>query len=130
MDHQGINDTSLVSATTPMLLAVSLSERINILQHIPSILSTLQKNVRATFDRIDTLTIIPLHATYPIIDIHIPRLSQSRRHRTSRSQFHTMHRRSILQDIVDEALAQVSGSLTRAGWDRSALNRGQASALL
>ena len=132
VDHQRVDDTSFVfSATAQMLLAVSASEGINILENTPSILSTLQKNMRATFDRIDALTIIPSHATYPIIDIHIPRLSQPRRHRTSRSQLHTMHRRSMLQDIVDEALAQVSGSLTRAGGaNRSLLNRGRAPALL
>jgi hypothetical protein len=48
VDHQRINGTSFVfSAAVPALLAVSASEGINILRNTPSILSTLQKNVRA-----------------------------------------------------------------------------------
>ena len=112
MDHQRINDTSLVSATTPMLLAVSLSERINILQHIPSILSTLQKNVRATFDRIDTLTIIPSHATSPIIYVHIRRSSGTA---NVANLTISASRDAPPLNIVDEALAQVGGSLAHAG---------------
>ena len=128
MDHQRNNDTSLVfSATTPMLLAVSASEHINIPQHIPSILSTLQKNVRATFDRIDTLTIIPSHAASPIIYVHIRRLSGTA---NSANLTISASRNAPPLNIVDEALAQVGGSLTGAGWDRSSLNRGRASALL
>ena len=75
-DHQRLDDTSYVfTAAVPTPLAVSASEQIHILQHTSSVLSALQKNVRATFDRIDTFTTIPSHAASPIIRIHIRRLS-------------------------------------------------------
>ena len=71
VDHQRINGTFFVfSAAVPALLAVSASEGINILRNMPSILSTLQENVRAiraVLDRIDSVT-IPSHAASPIID--------------------------------------------------------------
>jgi len=48
VEHQRINGTSFVfSAALPALLAVSASEGINILRNTPSILSTLQENIRA-----------------------------------------------------------------------------------
>ena len=59
VDHQRINGTSFVfSAAVPALLAVSASEGINILRNTPSILSTLQENVRAiraVLDRVDAI---------------------------------------------------------------------------
>ncbi|KAH9060257.1 serine palmitoyltransferase [Lactarius vividus] len=73
VDHQHINSTSFVfSAAVPALLAVSASEGINILRNMPSILSTLQENVRAiqaNLDRVEAIT-IPSHAASPIIHIH------------------------------------------------------------
>src|SRR5712675_2060749 len=74
VDHQRINGTSFVfSAAVPALLAVSASEGINILRNTPSILSTLQENVRAmraVFERVDCIT-IPSHPASPIIHIHV-----------------------------------------------------------
>ncbi|KAH8976907.1 pyridoxal phosphate-dependent transferase [Lactarius hatsudake] len=62
VDHQHINSTSFVfSAAVPALLAVSASEGINILRNTPSILSTLQENVRAiraVLDRVKAITIV------------------------------------------------------------------------
>ena len=57
----------------PAVLAVSISESINILWSTPSLLSTLQENVhaiRAVLDRIDTLS-ISSHAASLIIHIHL-----------------------------------------------------------
>ncbi|KAH8977845.1 serine palmitoyltransferase [Lactarius hatsudake] len=123
VDHQHINSTSFVfSAAVPALLAVSASEGINILRNTPSILSTLQENVRAiraVLDRVEAIT-IPSHPASPIIHIHLrsaPTLSVS----TSVSakppnpatpaprdapSFDITGEERLLQDIVDEALAQ------------------------
>ncbi|KAH8980688.1 serine palmitoyltransferase [Lactarius akahatsu] len=123
VDHQHINSTSFVfSAAVPALLAVSASEGINILRNTPSILSTLQENVRAiraVLDRVEAIT-IPSHPASPIIHIHLrsaPTLSAS----TSVSakppnpatpaprdapSFDIAGEERLLQDIVDEALAQ------------------------
>ncbi|KAH9029593.1 pyridoxal phosphate-dependent transferase [Lactarius pseudohatsudake] len=61
VDYQHITSTSFVfSAVVPALLAVSASEGINILRNTPSILSTLQENVRAiraVLDRVEAITI-------------------------------------------------------------------------
>ena len=68
VDHLRINGTLFVFSAVPALLAVSASEGINILRNTPSILSTLQENVRAihaVLDRIDAVT-IPSHAASPI----------------------------------------------------------------
>ncbi|KAH9046653.1 serine palmitoyltransferase [Lactarius hengduanensis] len=111
VDHQHINSTSFVfSAAVPALLAVSASEGINILRNTASILSTLQENA----------IMIPSHAASPIIHIHLrsaPTLSAS----TSASAKPAIHttpaprdapsfdiagEERLLQDIVDEALAQ------------------------
>ena len=74
MDHQRINGTpSVFSAAVPALLAVSASEGINILRNTPSILSTLQENVRAiraVLYRIGAVT-IPSHAASPIIHMQL-----------------------------------------------------------
>ncbi|KAH9060253.1 serine palmitoyltransferase [Lactarius vividus] len=123
VDHQHINSTSFVfSAAVPALLAVSASEGINILRNTPSILSTLQENVRAiraVLDRVEAIT-IPSHAASPIIHIHLrsaPTLSAS----TSASakppnpatpaprdapSFDIAGEERLLQEIVDEALGQ------------------------
>jgi serine palmitoyltransferase len=121
VDHQRINGTSFVfSAAVPALLAVSASEGINILRNTPSILSTLQENVRAiraVLDRIDLLT-IPSHAASPIIHIHLrtatPSLSvaapKAPNPATAASRdapsFDIAGEERVLQDIVDEVLAQ------------------------
>ncbi|KAH8988180.1 serine palmitoyltransferase [Lactarius hatsudake] len=123
VDHQHINSTSFVfSAAVPALLAVSASEGINTLRNTPSILSTLQENVRAiraVLDQVEAIT-IPSHPASPIIHIHLrstPTLSAS----TSVSakppnpatpaprdapSFDIAGEERLLQDIVDEALAQ------------------------
>ncbi|KAH8978752.1 hypothetical protein EDB92DRAFT_1956086 [Lactarius akahatsu] len=66
--RQHINNTSFVFSA-----AVSASEGINILHNTPSVLSTLQENVRAiraVFDRVEAIT-IPSHAASPTIHIHL-----------------------------------------------------------
>ncbi|TFY83161.1 hypothetical protein EWM64_g853 [Hericium alpestre] len=74
VDHQRINGTSFVfSAAVPALLAVSASEGINMLRDTPSILSTLQENIRAIRSillRVDCIS-IPSHPASPIIHIHV-----------------------------------------------------------
>ena len=76
VDHQRINGTSFVfSASMPALLAVSASEGISILRNQPSILTTLQENVRAVHgvlaSIVGTLILIPSHSASPIIHITI-----------------------------------------------------------
>ncbi|KAI9438087.1 hypothetical protein H4582DRAFT_1952629 [Lactarius indigo] len=74
VDHQHINRMSFVfSAAVPARVVASASEDIDILRNTPSILITLQENVRAmraVLDRVDGIT-IPLHAASPIIHIHL-----------------------------------------------------------
>ncbi|KAI9438081.1 serine palmitoyltransferase [Lactarius indigo] len=118
-----INSTSFVfSAAVPALLAVSASEGINILRNTPSILSTLQENVRAmraVLDRVDGIT-IPSHAASPIIHIHLrsaatlsastPTSAKLPNPATPAPRdgpwFDIACEERILQDIVDETLAQ------------------------
>jgi serine palmitoyltransferase len=76
VDHQRINGTSFVfSASMPALLAVSASEGISILRNQPSILTTLQENVRAVHgvlaSIVGTSILIPSHSASPIIHITI-----------------------------------------------------------
>jgi len=129
VNHQRINGTSFVfSAAVPALLAVSASEGINILRNTPSILSTLQENVRAmraVFERVDCIT-IPSHPASPIIHIHVrtppathlhplapPSSSAAAKPSNPASPvardapaFDIAAEERLLQDIVDEALAQ------------------------
>jgi len=128
VNHQRINGTSFVfSAAVPALLAVSASEGINILRNTPSILSTLQENVRAmraVFERVDCIT-IPSHPASPIIHIHVrtppathlhplaPPSSAAAKPSNPASPvardapaFDIAAEERLLQDIVDEALAQ------------------------
>ena len=119
VDHQRINGTSFVfSAAVPALLAVSASEGINILRNTPSILSTLQENVRAicaVLERVETLT-IPSHTASPIIHVHLrsaamPSLSAKPSNPATPAprdapSFDAASEGRLLQDIVDEALAQ------------------------
>ena len=119
VDHQRINGTSFVfSAALPVLLAVSASEGINILRNTPSILSTLQENVRtirAVLDRVEILT-IPSHAASTIIHMQLrsatpsasgPTKPANRATPASRDAptFDIAGEERLLQDIVDEALA-------------------------
>ncbi|KAH8984866.1 serine palmitoyltransferase [Lactarius akahatsu] len=94
VDHQRINGTSFIfSAAVPALLAFSASEGIDILRNMPSILSTLQENVQATravLDCVEATT--PPNPTTPA-----PRDAPS---------FDIAGEERLLQDIVDEALAQ------------------------
>ncbi|KAH8979343.1 hypothetical protein EDB92DRAFT_1806561 [Lactarius akahatsu] len=120
----------IFSAAVPALLAVSASEGVNILRNTPSILSTLQENVRtirAVLDPVEAIT-IPSHPASPIIHTHLhsaPMRSAS----TSGSakppntatpaprnalSFDTAGEERLLQDIVDEALAQ--GMWTMRAW--------------
>ncbi|KAH9009372.1 serine palmitoyltransferase [Lactarius deliciosus] len=123
VDHQRINSTSSVfSAAVPALLVVSASEGINILRNTPSILSTLQENVRAiraVLDRIEAIT-IPSHPASPIVHIYL-RSAATLSASTSVSakppnpatpaprdapSFDIAGEERLLQDVVDEALAQ------------------------
>jgi serine palmitoyltransferase len=116
VDHQRINGTSFVfSAAVPALLAVSASEGINILRNTPSILSTLQENIRAirtVLERVDCIT-IPSHAASPIIHIYVrtqpPAVAATGSKSSSNSAppaFDIEVEERLLQDVVDEALAQ------------------------
>jgi serine palmitoyltransferase len=74
VDHQRINNISFgLSASLLAILAVSASEGINILRNTSSILSTLQDNVRAmraVFERADCIA-IPSHPASATIRIYI-----------------------------------------------------------
>ncbi|TCD66105.1 serine palmitoyltransferase component [Steccherinum ochraceum] len=139
VNHQRINGTSFVySAAMPGLMAVAASEGINILRNTPSILSTLQENVRsirAILDKVDCIH-IPSHAASATIHLQIrlpspallapnmippsPALSSSGRHSNPLSviprdppQYDYDLEERLLQDIVEEALTQ-GVMLTRA----------------
>jgi serine palmitoyltransferase len=129
VDHQRINGSSFIfSAALPAILAVSASEGINILRNTPSILTTLQENihaVRAVLERVDCIT-IPSHPASPIIHIHVrtppathlsplsvPAPSAPAKPSNPASPvprdaptFDIATEERLLQDIVDEALAQ------------------------
>ncbi|KII91569.1 hypothetical protein PLICRDRAFT_89845 [Plicaturopsis crispa FD-325 SS-3] len=130
VDHQRINGTSFVfSASMPALLAVSASEGINILRSTPSILASLQENVRAAraiLDHVNGIT-IPSHPASPIIHIYIrpptallspnstpPPPLHVHTHKSSPSSvqprdppvFDIEAEEQLLQEVVDEALAQ------------------------
>lgn len=115
VEHQRINGTSFVfSAALPAVLAASASEGINILRNTPSILSTLQENIRAirtVLERVDCIT-IPSHAASPIIHIHVRTqqpltLSAATKSANPTSlSFDIATEERLLQDIVDEALTQ------------------------
>jgi len=114
VEHQRINGTSFVfSAALPALLAVSASEGINILRNSPSILSTLQENIRAIrsiLERVDCIT-IPSHTASPIIHIYVRTQSLSvataaKSANPTPLSFDIEVEERLLQDIVDEAIAQ------------------------
>lgn len=114
----------------PPLLSVAASEGINILRNTPSILSTLQENtraVRAIFDKVDCIS-VPSHPASPMIHLHVrlpspthllpmvpasPALSSSGKPSNPHSPiprdpevFDGDLEERILQDVVDESLAQ------------------------
>ncbi|KAI0772737.1 serine palmitoyltransferase [Trametes elegans] len=125
VNHQRINGTSFVfSAAMPALLTVAASEGINILRNTPSILSTLQENVRAVraiLDRVDCIT-IPSHPASAVIHLQIRWATLQLPGPTSGSpgkpsnphsvkprdapHFDIELEERLLQDVVDEALAQ------------------------
>ena len=113
VEHQRINGTSFVfSAALPAVLAASASEGINILRNTPSILSTLQENIRAirtVLERLDCIT-IPSHAASPIIHIYVrtqpPTVAAATKLANPPLSFDIATEERLLQDIVDEALAQ------------------------
>ncbi|GLB39604.1 putative aminotransferase class I and II [Lyophyllum shimeji] len=129
VDHQRINGPSFVfSASMPGLLAVSASEGINILRSTPSILTTLQENIRAAraiLDRVDCIS-IPSHPASPIIHISIRSPSSTSLHPASAAlspvkpsnpasplprdagtwDWDVEAEERLLQDVVEEALAQ------------------------
>ncbi|KAI0073607.1 serine palmitoyltransferase [Panus rudis PR-1116 ss-1] len=126
--HQRINGTSFVfSAAMPALLTVAASEGINILRNTPSILTTLQENIRAIrsiLDRVDCIY-IPSHPASATIHLQVrlpspthlsPNLSIS--HNSTKPsnplspkprdppQFDAELEERLLQDVVEECLAQ------------------------
>src|SRR6266567_7132947 len=109
VEHQRINGTSFVfSAALPALLAVSASEGINILRNTPSILSTLQENIRAIriiLERVDCIT-IPSHTASPITHIYLrtqpPTLAVAAKSANPTPlSFDIAVEERLLQDIVD-----------------------------
>ena len=114
----------------PPSLSVAASEGINILRSTPSILSTLQDNVRAVravLDKVDCIS-IPSHPASPMIHLQVrlpspihllptampsPSLSVSSKPSNPMSVqprdpevFDVETEERLLQDIVEEALAQ------------------------
>jgi serine palmitoyltransferase len=113
----------------PPLLAISASEGINILRSTPSILSALHDNIRIArtiLDRVDCITITS-HPASPVIHIHVrpaspttlqvpsPTLPPPGPSKPSNPasaiprdapQFDIELEEKLLQDVVDEALAQ------------------------
>ncbi len=114
----------------PAMLSVAASEGINILRNTPSILDTLQDNVhavRAILERVDCIT-IPSHQASPMIHLYVrlpspthllpiapssPSLSSSGKpsnplsvHPRDSEHFDLDLEEKLLQDIVEEALAQ------------------------
>ena len=89
VDHQRINGTSFVfSAAMPAALAVSASEGINILRDAPSIMTSLQENVRAVravLDKVDCVT-IPSHPASPVIHLQVKPFRKQTKERSTTSQ--------------------------------------------
>ncbi|TFK52851.1 serine palmitoyltransferase [Heliocybe sulcata] len=123
--HQRINSSAFVfSASMPPLLSVSASEGINILRNTPSILSTLQENVRtmrSVLDRLDCIT-IPSHPASAMFHIHVRSAPNATLHLPGASagkpsnpnsivprdpqQFDIELEERLLQEVVEEALSQ------------------------
>ncbi|KAH7883087.1 serine palmitoyltransferase [Phlebopus sp. FC_14] len=104
-EHQRINGTSFVfSASMPALLATSGSEAISYLRNTPSVLVTLQENVRAiraVLEKTDGITLLG-HRASPIIHFTLRSL-QTLSPAPANYDYDAEER--ILQDIVDDALA-------------------------
>ncbi|KAH8102135.1 serine palmitoyltransferase [Cristinia sonorae] len=126
VNHQRINGTSFVfSAAMPAMLAVAASEGINILRNTPSILTSLQENIRAihsVLDKVDCIT-IPSHPASATIHLWVRLPSPTHLSPTAPvssgkpsnplsviprdpMQFDYDLEEKLLQDIVEEALAQ------------------------
>lgn len=125
VEHQRINGASFVfSASMPGLLATSASEGINILRNTPSLLSTLQDNVRAirsVLDKVDIID-IPSHPASPLIHCFIrtplatslspssavrqPKLTPAQVAPSGPPPFDIAVEERLLQEVVDECLAQ------------------------
>jgi serine palmitoyltransferase len=93
----------------PALLAVSASEGIAVLRNTPSVLATLQENVRAArtiLDRAEGI-VVPSHETSPLIHINL-----------AQSLGAPQEEERVLQEIVEEALTQ-GVMITRAKGLRS-----------
>lgn len=131
--HQRNNGPGFVfSASNPALLTVSALEGINYLRSSPSVLATLQENVRAAraiLDRVDCIT-IPSHPASPTIHIYVrsPSTLSNSLHPASAAAVVHSHKHSnpasplpkdaatwdwdveteerLLQDVVEEALSQ------------------------
>jgi serine palmitoyltransferase len=116
VDHQRINGAAFVfSASMPGLLATSASEGIRILRSTPSLLSTLQDNVRAVRAVLDKTECIdvPSHSASPLIHIHIhaaltpePALGPTQIAPPGPPPFDIASEDRLLQDIADECGAQ------------------------
>ncbi|KAI0703052.1 serine palmitoyltransferase [Cytidiella melzeri] len=128
VNHQRINGTSFVfSASMPPLLSVVASIGISILRSTPSILNTLQDNVRAVravLEKVDCIY-IPSHPASAMIHLQVRHpppthlLPASSSHSASNKlsnpaspsprdpeQFDGELEERVLQEIVDEALTQ------------------------
>ncbi|KAH7905247.1 pyridoxal phosphate-dependent transferase [Hygrophoropsis aurantiaca] len=116
VDHQRINAPSVVfSASMPALLATSASEAIAHLCNTPSVLAILQENIRAirtVLEKTDGITVLG-HRASPIVHFCLRTTSNSLAVPSSASAFDGEAEERILQDIVDDALAN-GVLLTRA----------------
>ncbi|KAF9225009.1 PLP-dependent transferase [Gyrodon lividus] len=105
-EHQRINGTSFVfSASMPALLATSASEAINYLRNTPSVLVTLQENIRAmraVLEKTEGITLLG-HRASPIIHFCLRNTPQTLTVTPPTPDYDAEER--ILQDIVDDALA-------------------------
>ena len=111
----------------PPLLATTASEGINILTSTPSVLTNLHTNIlaiRSALDKLDCIS-IPSHPHSPIIHVHVRQPSDpvttsnrllspdtaissasSRRPASHSHQFDIPTEEKLLQEVVDECLAQ------------------------
>ncbi|KZO99097.1 serine palmitoyltransferase [Calocera viscosa TUFC12733] len=128
-EHQRINGTSFVySASMPALLAVGASEAIGVLRDNPGCLRELVENVRVVRGVLDRLECIevPSHPASPLIHIYVrsgpsqgstlevPTLAARKGGKSKTTSlepaepvtFDIETEERLLQDVVDEALAQ------------------------
>ncbi|KAH7926924.1 PLP-dependent transferase [Leucogyrophana mollusca] len=116
VDHQRINAPSFVfSASMPALLATSASEAITHLRNTPSVLATLQENIRAlraVLEKTEGITLLG-HRASPIVHFSLRSTSNTLVVPSSAPAFDAETEERVLQDIVDDALAN-GVLLTRA----------------